>query len=199
MAGQRFAVRHVLIGLDPRRRRNLPAPLVHTALDLLKHIGRVALHDSVYRRLRLRKLEIRIFVHEVQHRAEGIDDDRRGLLIAPHPVHVYVRVGNAVYSVCFRRLRKVGKLRLRLLRRRRRQRGVGLYRRNELVRYRLDARVEFAAVQLRDAQHILQLVCDTLGPVIGTGRGAYGVKFLRCVHNKMPLNILELKLLLFLC
>ena len=83
---------HVLVFLDPGSRRDLPAALRDAAADLRQKIGTIFLDDSVGRRLRLRKHEIRVFLHEVQHRLEGIDNDAGCFVRAPHPVHVDVRM-----------------------------------------------------------------------------------------------------------
>ena len=89
---QRFRVRHVLVGLDPRGGRDLPAALVDAGLDAVVQLRRVFVDDLIAGRLGLAEAEVRVFVHDVQHGREGGDGGGDGLRPRPHPVHVDVRV-----------------------------------------------------------------------------------------------------------
>ena len=55
--------------------------------------------NPVDRGLRLREAELRVLVHDREHRAEGVERGRHCLLPGPHPVHVDVGVAGEDQAV----------------------------------------------------------------------------------------------------
>ena len=71
MSAERLTVGHILITLDPRGGSQLPPPLLDSLLDFLQLGGVVLLHDRVDGCLRLGLRTLGVFLHQVQHGAEG--------------------------------------------------------------------------------------------------------------------------------
>ena len=113
---QRLAVGHILVRLYPFSRRDLPSALFDTLFYLGQHFGAEAVDHLIRRRLRLTERHIGKVAHQIQYRAERFDRHGGGLVVAPHPVHIYMRVGNKQLRVLFRLRLKRHKRRLGFLR-----------------------------------------------------------------------------------
>ena len=110
-----LGIGHIVVCLHPRGRGAFPAAFPDALLDLLHHIRVVFFHDLIDRRLRLGKMEVRVFLHQGQHGAEGSQRGGHRLRVAPHPVHVDVGVCGQNQLVVLRLLLKRLKQPLRLL------------------------------------------------------------------------------------
>ncbi len=102
MPQQRFGCGHIFIRLDPRGSGDFPAPLGDAHFYALHQLRFKFLDDAVDGRLRLREAEFGVFVHDIEHRAEGCERRGDGFVPAPHPVHVNVRVTGKDQLVFFR-------------------------------------------------------------------------------------------------
>ena len=103
VAHQRLARDHVHVVLDPMRRRDFPAPFADAFGDDLEQ-GRIELPDDlVDARLRLGKLEVGELLHQRQDGAERVEGRHDRLRPSPHPVHVDVRVADAMHLEFLRR------------------------------------------------------------------------------------------------
>ena len=88
LADERFARGHVLVGLDPHRRRNFPGSSGGMPPDSFEQVGPVFFDGLVDRRLALRKPEVRMGVEKTDHRGGVAQADGPGLVPGPEPVHV---------------------------------------------------------------------------------------------------------------
>ena len=98
LSHQRFAVRHVEVGLDPHTADDLPAALFHPLLDLRKHAGILFFDPLVSLRRAGGELEIGVFAHQFQRRAEGVLHDLDGLSPWPKPRHIDVAVADRLHA-----------------------------------------------------------------------------------------------------
>ncbi len=99
MSAKDFAGGCVLVALHPRAGGHLPTALADAALQRLEHLGAVPFHEVVGRSLALREMEVRVLIHEPIDRAERVVRDADRFRPSPHPVHVDVRVADAVDGV----------------------------------------------------------------------------------------------------
>ena len=91
---QRFAVRHVQVGLDPHAADDLPSAFFHALLNLLEKVRIFLLHPFIGARRRHRELEVRILAHQIEHALERVAHDFDGLGPGPEPRHVNVRIAD---------------------------------------------------------------------------------------------------------
>ena len=98
-----LGIGHIVVCLHPRGRGAFPAAFPDAGFDRFHHFRVVFFHDLIDRRLRLGKMEVRVFLHQGQHGAEGSQRGGHRLRVAPHPVHVNMRMGcqDQLIGFCF--------------------------------------------------------------------------------------------------
>ncbi len=101
LAHERLAVRHVQIGLHPHAPHHFPAPFFDTIDDLLVQRRIFLQHPLVVGGGRLRVGVLRVFVHELQGRAERAADDIHGFGPRPQPSGVDVGVSRQTHRGSF--------------------------------------------------------------------------------------------------
>ena len=89
---ERFAVGHILVGLDPGGGGDLPSALADPLQNAGLERGRIVVDDLIHGGLGLREGEGGVLVHDPQHGGECGDGGGDGLVEGPHPVHVNMGV-----------------------------------------------------------------------------------------------------------
>ncbi len=117
MTGHAFPIGHILVMFHPCGGRNFPAALVNPFPDFLQHGGVILFHNPIDGSLGLGKFKLGVFLHQVQHGTERIQNNGDRLLPPPHPVHIHMGMGNTQHPVFLRILRQQIQLLFRCLRR----------------------------------------------------------------------------------
>ena len=99
MSADRFARRQILLALHPVDRADFPSSFLHSLSDLFEHRGIVALDKGIDGSLTLRVGQVRVLIHQAQHRCESVVGRSHRFRPAPHPVHVDMAVADAVDPV----------------------------------------------------------------------------------------------------
>ncbi|GBC96303.1 hypothetical protein HRbin16_02105 [bacterium HR16] len=96
---QDFPRSHVFIALYPLASGHFPPAGAYMLFHLLPQLGQIVFHQLVGRRLVLREVKLRELAHQPIHRGEGIVSGSNRFRPIPHPVHIDMRVPDAMDSI----------------------------------------------------------------------------------------------------